>query len=60
MSNSLGPHGLQDAYHLYVESKKKKKSTNEHIYKTEINSQKKTLMVTTEEKELGEELGAWD
>jgi len=39
---------------------KKKKSTNEHIYKTEINSQKKTLMVITEEKELGEELGAWD
>ena len=52
MSNSLGPHGLQDAYHLYVESKKKK-STNEHIYKTEINSQKKNLWLLKRKKSWG-------
>ena len=60
MSNSLGPHGLQDAYHLYVESKKNK-CTNELIYKTKINSQKTNLWLPKGKKELEEDkLGAWD
>ena len=35
------PHTLTDViwYHLHVESKKKKRDTNELIYKTEIDSQ---------------------
>jgi len=59
MSNSLGPHGLQDAYHLYVESKKKKKYKWTYLQNRNKLTEKK-LMVTKEEKELGEELGAWD
>ena len=52
----------RQSYHLYAESKKKKKDTNELVYKTETNSQtQKTNLWLQKGKGGGrDKLGAWD